>query len=263
MLIPVPAEQPSIQLQSLLVQSQQMYSAYCAHLYEETAIDPEYWTCGARFIQDSDEQWLPDAAQVRTPRLLKALSRALELLKVPVIEHASALGWIHKDRRLAGVRTSRGDIACRQVVLAAGAWSSELAELAIKPIKGQMLLLRGKPGQLDHIRISNHSYLIPRRDGNILLGSTVEDVGFDTQITAEAKATLLERGSKLWPELGTLPIEGQWAGLRPTLPHGEPVIGPCSQVSGLFFNAGHFRLGITLAPASAQRLVDLMATSPS
>lgn len=259
MLIPVPPDQPSPYIQSLLAQSQQMYPTYCARLHDETAIDPEYWVCGARFIQGLDEQWLPDVAQVRNPRLLKALRRALELLNVPIIEHTSALGWILKDHRLEGVKTSKGDIACRQAVLAAGAWLSELAALAIRPIKGQMLLLRGRPGQLDHIRISNHGYLIPRRDGRILLGSTVEDIGFDTQITSQARAVLLEQGIILWPELDKLPVEGQWAGLRPAAPDEQPVIGPCPQVNGLFYNAGHYRLGITLAPASAERLVNLMA----
>ena len=259
MLIPVPPEQPSPYVQSLLVQSQQMYPAYCARLHDETAIDPEYWACGARFIHGSHEHWLPDVAQVRSPRLLKALRRVLELQRVPIIECTRALSWIHKDNRLAGVRTSEGDIACRQAVLAAGAWSSELAALAIKPVKGQMLMLRGRPGQLDHIRISNHGYLIPRRDGRILLGSTVEDIGFDTQTTPQARATLLEQGIMLWPELGKLPVENQWAGLRPVAPDEQPVIGPCPQVSGLFYNTGHYRLGITLAPASAERLVNLMA----
>lgn len=259
MLIPVPPEQPSPYVQSLLVQSQQMYPAYCARLHDETAIDPEYWACGARFIHGADEHWLPDVAQVRNPRLLKALRKALELSRMPVIEHTHVSGWILQGDRLQGVRTSNGNIACGQVVLAAGAWSSELASAQIKPIKGQMLLLRGSPGQLDHIRISDYGYLIPRRDGCILLGSTIEDAGFDIQPTAAAKQTLLEQGSVLWPELGKLPVENQWAGLRPVAPDEQPVIGPCPQVIGLFYNTGHYRLGITLALASAERLVNLMA----
>ena len=259
MLIAVPPEQPSPYVQSLLLQSQQMYPGYCTRLHDETAIDPEYWACGARFIQGSDEQWLPDVAQVRNPRLLKALCRALELLQVPIIEHTRALGWILEGNRLEGVKTSTGNIACRQAVLAAGAWSSELAALEIKPVKGQMLLLCGRPGQLDHIRIGNYGYLIPRLDGRILLGSTVEDVGFDTQTTPQARATLLEQGSALWPELSKLDIENHWVGLRPVTPDEQPLIGPCPQVSGLFYNTGHYRLGITLAPASAERLVNFMA----
>ena len=258
MLIPVPPEQPSPYVQSLLVQSQQMYPAYCARLHDETAIDPEYWPCGARFIQGSAEQWLPNVAQVRNPRLLKALCRALELLQVPLIEHTRALGWVLEGNRLEGVSTSTGNIACRQAVLAAGAWSSELSGLEIKPVKGQMLLLRARPGQLDHIRISNHVYLIPRRDGRILLGSTVEDVGFDIQTTPQARAILLEQGSTLWPELSKLDIENQWTGLRPVAPDEQPVFGPCAKVNGLFYNTGHYRLGITLAPVSAERLVNMM-----
>lgn len=261
MLIPVPPEEPTPEVQALLVQSQQMYPSYCARLYDETGIDPEYWVCGARLIQASGEQWQPEVAQVRNPRLLKALRRALELSHVPVIEHTRALGWILDGNQFLGVKTSAGDIHCRHAVLAAGAWTSELTDLKIRPIKGQMLLLRARPGQLDHICIGSHGYLIPRRDGRILLGSTVEDAGFDITPTAAARAVLLEWGGALCPQLDEFDIENHWAGLRPATPDEQPVIGPCRQIKGLFYNTGHYRLGLTLAPASAERLVKLMTAA--
>jgi glycine oxidase len=262
MLIPVPPEMPTPQVQKLLLRSQQIYPNYCARLLDETGIDPEYWACGARLIEPSGDTWLPQAAQVRNPRLLKALGRALAQLQVPIIEHTVVVGWRLNGQQIDGVRTSTGDIACKQVVLAAGAWSSELAAVDIRPVKGQMLLLRGALGQLDHIRIGHHGYLIPRRDGRILIGSTIEDAGFDTAPTVEARELLLKRARTLWPDAHTLEVENHWAGLRPVTADEQPLIGPSPDIKGLFFNTGHYRLGLTLAPASAERLIQVM-TEPS
>lgn len=258
MLTSLPPDLPTPELQPLLQQSLHLFPDFCASLKQETGIDPEYWVCGARLMtRDAVQEW-PAIAQVRNPRLLKALRRRLEQRGVQLLEQTETLGWLVENDRLLGVRTARGNIACSQAVLAAGAWSGQLAPVLINPAKGQMLLLQGHPGLLNHILIGEHAYLIPRRDGRILLGSTIEDAGYDTTPTAEARALLFEQGLRLWPQMAGLSIEDQWAGLRPRGVGNAPIIQAARHIEGLFYNTGHFRLGITLAPASARQLAKLM-----
>lgn len=258
MLATLPPDEPAPEIVPLLQESLRLYPDYCARLAQDTGIDPEYWGCGAWLFRGATERWLPDLAQVRNPRLLKALKRALTQIGVSVVEDTNAIGWLAKGDRLDGVHTSRGSIACKFAVLAAGAWSSDLAPFAIKPVKGEMLLLRAKPGLLGHIRINEHAYLIPRRDGLILLGSTVENAGFDAAATPAARALLLQRLEFLWPAGKELKVEQHWAGLRPRPDGVAPVIAAANNMRGLFYNTGHFRLGITLALASARRITAMM-----
>lgn len=256
MLTPLPPDDPAPEIRELLDESLRLYPAACEALQDATGIDPEYWACGLRFMQAAGEaRWFPDVAQVRNPRLMQALHQRLAQLGVPVREQTPARGWQVAKGRLMGVQTGQGLIACRHAVLAAGAWSATLSAMAsVRPVKGQMLLLRGHPGQLDHIRMDQQVYLIPRRDGRILVGSTLEDAGFDKTVTASARVFLQEAAARVWPESRKLVIEAQWAGLRPRPAQAAPYIGPVPEVEGLFLNTGHYRLGITLSLASAQRI---------
>lgn len=258
MLSPLPPTIAVPELEPLLSQSLAMYPRYCAELLEETGIDPEYWVCGARWIGEADEQDLPELAQVRNPRLLQALRAALGKRRVPIVYQAEVRGWQLSGDALVGVQTAQGNVACARAVLAAGAWSGQLSSLPIGPAKGQMLLLKTEPGRLPHILIDEQAYLIPRRDGHILLGSTLEDAGFDVTPTLEARAELLMRGQRLWSSLGDWPLVSHWAGLRPRGGGIAPSIEADGCIRGLYHNVGHFRLGITLGPASALKLADLL-----
>ncbi|MGH8541821.1 MAG: NAD(P)/FAD-dependent oxidoreductase [Stenotrophobium sp.] len=259
-LSPLPPDDPVPEIRELLDESLRRYPGYCAELREATGIDPEYWVCGAWVSEDQGPgRWFPQVAQVRNPRLMRALHRRLQMLGVHVIEQTPALGWQVENGRLTGVQTAQGVIACRYAVLAAGAWSSRLHEAAsVLPVKGQMLLLRGRPGQLDHICMDEQAYLIPRRDGRILVGSTLEDAGFDLSITSQARVFLMDCAKRLWPPAASLDIENQWAGLRPRPRGVAPLIGPVPGADGLLLNTGHYRLGITLSLASARRVADLV-----
>ncbi|MEK6807275.1 MAG: FAD-dependent oxidoreductase [Pseudomonadota bacterium] len=249
-LSPLPPGHCEPGLKPLLDESLRAYPGWCAELQSLTGIDPQFWRCGAQ-MQD---QWWPDIAQVRSPRLLAALRNALRLKGAEVIESAVEEILI-EEGRVCGVKTQGKKIACAHVVLATGAWSGQLhPPTGVKPIKGEMLLLRGKPGLLQYIVLDDEIYLVPRKDGRILVGSTLEEVGFDSAPTCAARVHLLNRATRLWPALAHLPIEQHWAGLRPRTSSGLPLIG-ASETEGLFLNTGHFRLGITLAPASAHHLV--------
>lgn len=258
MLASLPPDQPCSETAALLAESLQIFPEFCAELARGTGIDPEYWVCGARVTDEHGERWLPDVAQVRNPRLLKALHRALEQRSVSVIEHVSVDGFATAQSRLCAIRTSAGSIECGSAVLAAGAWSSMLGSVLVTPAKGQMLLLEGAPNMLDHIRMNSQAYIIPRRDGHILVGSTVEDAGFCVAPTSLALSHLMHQLSSLWPEGRTLTLKNHWAGLRPKLTVQAPFIAPDEKLRGLYYNTGHFRLGITLSLASARRLVKLM-----
>jgi glycine oxidase len=207
--------------------------------------------------------WMPDVAQVRNPRLAQALRISLAQGGVAMLTDCPALEWKRDAGRISGLRTAAGDLEADLFVVATGAWTSGLLEptglrLPIEPVRGQMILFRGPPELLKRITLCRGHYVIPRRDGRVLVGSTLEYVGFDKKTTAEALTQLKQAAFDLAPALGNLPVELHWAGLRPGSPSGVPVIGAHPEISNLFVCAGHFRNGVVLAPASARLAADLM-----
>jgi len=208
--------------------------------------------------------FMSGVANVRNPRLLESLREALSRMpNVTLEENRPVTGFIREGERVVGVRTASGDLQADRVVLAAGAWSGELLaslglELPVKPMKGQMILYKCAEDFLPRMVMADGRYAIPRRDGHILVGSTLEDVGFDKTPTAEALESLKASAEKLLPALAGAEVVRQWAGLRPGSPDGVPYIGPVPGCEGLWLNCGHFRNGLVLAPASCQLLADLL-----
>jgi glycine oxidase len=121
-----------------------------------------------------------------------------------------------------------------------------------------MILFHAQPGAISRIVLHNDRYVIPRRDGRVLVGSTVEHRGFDKTITDQARASLKQYALDHFPLLEQADIEHHWAGLRPGSPQGIPYIGPVPGIDGLYLNAGHFRNGVVLAPASARLMSDIV-----
>ncbi len=211
--------------------------------------------------------YLPDIAQVRNPRLLAALRQDLLKKRVEIREQVVVTGFLHDRGRLTDICTTQGTIPADRCLVTAGAWTAGLLQdtqldLPIRPVRGQMLVLRSKPGHISHIVLKRGHYLIPRRDGRILVGSTVEEAGFDRSTTISARDELWSSAIELVPSLRQCPVEHHWAGLRPGSPEGIPYIGEHPQIRGLFTCAGHFRNGIVLAPASVRLAVDLMLGRP-
>ena len=275
------------------------FPRFAAELAEETGIDPE-WLQSGLLIAEQEEMsaasswakrwdvvieqvsagrlvelepgmapqstgglWLPDVAQIRNPRLLKALARSLQLRGVVIKTHAEVMEFVHRDNRVAGVRTRDETLSAGAVVVTAGAWSAALlgtiaAAWKIAPVRGQMLLFHAAPGQVRHIVMKDDHYLVPRRDGRVLAGSTVEYVGFDKSTTTQAYEELRAAATALIPALARCPIEQHWAGLRPGSAQGVPMIGEHPQLRGLYVNAGHFRNGVVTGPASARLLADII-----
>lgn len=257
-LSPLPPDQPVPEIQDLLDESLARYPGYCAELYEATGVDPEYWVCGARVRGASGERWFPEVAQVRNPRLLQALLLALRQQRVTIHPHLPVTGWVTVAGRLTGVATPFGTLACRQAVLAAGAWSGQMAGIPVRPVKGQMLLLQDPGDAPKHIVMDEDAYLVPRRDGGVVVGSTLESAGFDSAPTAAARSTLIGHAARLWPGSERWLLRHHWVGLRPGGNGLRPLVGPMPGLDGLFVNTAHFRLGITLSLASASRIKKLL-----
>jgi glycine oxidase len=157
--------------------------------------------------------------------------------------------------------TARGEFSADRYIVTAGAWTKQVlgergSALGIKPIRGQMLLFKFDAPPLPHIVLQQGMYLIPRRDGHLLVGSTLEDVGFDKSTTNAARDMLLQRASVLLPALQSMPVVKHWAGLRPGSPDNIPAIGQHPRLENLYINSGHFRYGVTMAPASVEILLN-------
>lgn len=274
--------------------SQAHYGEFCAQLQMFTGIDPQYRRSGMLILDpeewDPGRHWclesavthqtlspqevaeqepgltlhsaalmMPDVAQLRNPYLLAALRQALALKGVSIIQEAPVQELLWQSGRLIGARAAGQDYYGDAVLIAAGAWSAQLAqlaglELAIRPVQGQMLLYRVTPGLLRHIVLHQGRYIIPRGDGHVLVGSTMEERGFDKQTTAEALEQLSQFASAHFACLQKEQLVKQWAGLRPGSPDGIPYLGAVADKPGLFLNCGHFRNGVVLGLACAQQV---------
>lgn len=207
----------------------------------------------------------PNDHQVDNRRLALALKQAF----------LNAGGRLHEGRAVTGIDTEGGRAtgvwvdgarhAADAVVLAAGAWSRamdgilESAKPPVRPVKGQMLALRMDAAAplIQHVLWAPKIYLVPRRDGRLLIGATVEEKGFDESLTAGGVYELLDAAWRPLPAIEELPIEEMWVGFRPTSRDDAPILGP-SSVEGLVLATGHHRNGILLAPVTARVIADLV-----
>lgn len=283
--------------------SQQHYPKFLQTLKSATDIDPEWIQNGlliqnieaeykqiqswvdsnnftARFIETEQALelqpelvgaglclWLPKIAQLRNPRFVKALRKALILSGVAVHENVEVTALTIRKQRVEAVQTTEGEISAARVVIASGAWSQQLLEntginLHIEPVRGQMMLFRCPPNTVKRIILSNGYYLIPRKDGRVLIGSTLEYVGFNKSTTEQAREELYQAALQLMPVLRNFPVDHHWAGLRPGNNNGVPYICMHPELTNLYMNTGHFRNGIILGLASAHLLVNLILNEP-
>nr|WP_284047231.1 FAD-dependent oxidoreductase [Guyparkeria hydrothermalis] len=208
--------------------------------------------------------WLPEVANVRNPYLLDALTDTLHARGIALREHCAAEGLLLENGRVTGVATGQGELQADRVVVTAGAWSESLIpglpDGSLFPVRGQMLRLepRAENG-LDRILMDGGVYLIPRRDGSVVIGSTVENAGFDKTVDEAAQARLHATACRLWPQLTGARITHRWAGLRPGSADELPLLGEHPAIGGLWANTGGYRNGLAMAPAAAELLADRMA----
>ena len=274
----------------LALRSMAAYADWVEAIEARSGQVAEYWPCGMHVLDaiqpedalawcathglaaqlghtNTSDIWLPDIAQVRNPRLVAALRGAIVRLGGVIHTHCLTEETTSQAGRILSVRTNRGSFSADQFVLATGAWSGiGLPGLTgvpnVRPIRGQMLLFKLEPGVLNTVLYRNGLYLIPRRDGHVLVGSTLEDAGFDKSTDIATLQRLHAEAAKLLPVLGSMQPIQHWAGLRPGSPDNIPVIGRHPDFENVFVNTGHYRYGVTMAPASAELLVDLMEGKP-
>ena len=208
--------------------------------------------------------WLPDEAQVDAQRLAVALGDAVRGAGVRLVGGAEVQALAVGGGRVTGVRAADGTaFDAERVVLAAGAWSDEIDGLPrpvpVKPVRGQILrLLPDEPVPWTLVATHDGRYLVPRVNGTVLVGSTMEEAGFDDTVTEEAREMLAVEASSLVPSLSEARIVESWAGLRPISADRWPVLGPDPDVEGLFYATGHGRNGILFAPLVGRSVAELV-----
>ncbi len=214
-------------------------------------------------------------AQVRNPRLLRALQTVVSRLGGTIIADREVVGLRIREGQCLGVETDQGPIVAGTVCVATGAWSSRLfgptvPEVMTIPIRGQMLLLKEKAPSLRglvHFHTSASAaehgvYFVPRTDGHTLVGSTVDDVGFDKSTEAATVERFHQVASALTPGLASAKRVAEWGGLRPASHDGAPYIGPVPGVANLFAATGHFRAGLQFAPPTAALIRSMLNSEP-
>jgi glycine oxidase len=206
--------------------------------------------------------FIPGDHQVENRLLMQGLGVAIRRAGVEVIEGAQARRIIVERDKAIGVDDGANQHRAGLVLVAAGSWTSRLLDpldIAVKitPARGQMLALKGQAPPINHIVHTSRCYLVPRRDGRVLVGATVEYVGFNKGVTASGINSLLTSAIEAVPALADFEIVETWSGLRPDTEDHLPVIGP-SGIDNLILATGHFRNGILLAPLTADLIKEMI-----
>ncbi len=205
----------------------------------------------------------PEVAQVRNPRLTQAARYAAQSAGVEFHTDQEVTEIVHRQGRVEQVRCHDNVFTADRFVIASGSWSGGLAaqvglNLPVQPVKGQILLLKAEPGRLKHIIKHDQAYLVPRTDGHILVGATMEMAGFDRATTLSAMHFLSGALLSMAPSLADAEVAQQWTGLRPGTPDGLPYLGAAPGFDNLYVAAGHYRNGVVLSPATANVMADLI-----
>lgn len=302
MLAPGAEALPPGPLLDLCQQSLQRYPNWAKKLESLTGQDIGYWPSGIvapRWTRptdvsdrpDSGERWLdaetarqyqpglsadiagawwyPEEGQVNTRQLTQAVRMAAQDAGVEICEGVTVYGCVRRGGQVQQVQTSAGEFRAGHYVLATGAWSNDLLPLPVKPVKGQMAAVQVPPHHphpqpLRRVLFgADKIYIVPRRNGRIVLGATCESVEFTPGITAGGMAHLFHKAVKLFPALEHFPVQETWWGFRPTTPDEAPILGP-GPCDNLTLATGHHRNGILLMPITAELVSDAVMghTSP-
>jgi glycine oxidase len=286
-------------LLQLNLESAALWPSFAAELEQASGVDIRYEPLGALAVavdrDDAEElrrllelqrslglesEWLtPSAARALEPGLSPRIAGAIAAPGEAQVDSAAVVAALARAFENAGgsivkcsvsavetgaVATDAGTVRAGAVVLAAGAWSAQLAPVRVRPVKGQLLHLRSRPGAdlLARRMISTpRCYVVPRGDGRVVVGATVEEKGFDTSVDAGAIHRLLEAAWEVLPDVWELEFVKAIAGLRPGTHDNEPLIGR-SGTEGVIYATGHYRNGILLAPLTAQRVVEALSGDP-
>ena len=286
---------PPSPLLDLALRSRQFYPDWIQQLEEMTGLDTGYFPCGilapvvydaskepdsppvepATWVEKTDLEfyqaglgedvvgawWYPEDSQVDNHALMKALTAAAKQSGATFREGVTVKSLQRQNGRVTKVRTTEGEFQADHYVLATGSWVKELLPLPVRPVKGQMMSLRmpTQPYPIQQVLFGPHTYLIPREDGRLIVGATVEDVGWTGNNTPGGIKALSDRALRLYPGLADWSIEDTWWGYRPTTPDHLPILGQ-SDCDNLFLATGHHRHGVLLAPITAELIAEFIST---
>ncbi|OIP74909.1 MAG: glycine oxidase ThiO [Oscillatoriales cyanobacterium CG2_30_44_21] len=278
------------------MRSRAMYPQWIANLMRLSGQDCGYWCCGiiapvlsegerlplsqhSKYldkVQSHRQQsglgdsilgslWLPEDAQVNNRKLAQALITAARSLSIRILEGVTVYEIARDRNRVTHLETSAGKLQSDRYVLATGAWTRSLMPLPVNPIKGQMLSVFDRDRKLQRVIYAPNCYIVPREDGTIVIGATVEDRGFAEGNTAAGLAQLLNNAISVYPAIADMPITETWWGFRPHAPNEIPILG-ASDYENLILATGHYRNGILFAPITAKLLTEFIVsggTDPS
>ncbi|MDX2256789.1 MAG: glycine oxidase ThiO [Pseudanabaenaceae cyanobacterium bins.39] len=264
------------------LRSRSLYPQWIASLMRLSGLDCGYWCCGivapiiaddqlskfanhSKYInaQESHRRqvglgehilgslWLPEDGQVNNRKLTQALIASAHILGIKVLEGTVVYQIERSQGQVTHLETSAGKLQAESYVLATGAWTTSLMPLPVKPIKGQMLSVSDRDRRLQRVIYAPNSYIVPRQDGQIVIGATVEDCGFNQGNSAAGIAQLLNNAIAIYSAIADMPITETWWGFRPYAPQEIPFIGK-SDYENLILATGHYRNGILFAPLTAQ-----------
>lgn len=206
---------------------------------------------------------LPEESQIRPPRHLQALEASCRQRGVEIVTDADLESVVCDGERITAVKSRAESYAAGSWILAGGAWSHTCADafggcVRPRPVRGQIVLLRTAQPLLSHVINVGLEYLVPRPDGRVLVGSTLEDAGFELGTTPPAINRMLQFAHRLVPALTTAEVETTWSGIRPGSPDGLPWIGRSPTAANGYVATGHFRAGWHQSTGTAQLLADLI-----
>ncbi len=288
MLAPQAEQIPTGAMLELCLASRDLYPEWVSKIESISGLDPGYWQCGIlapRYAEVSTAvdwlsaesihqhqrglsprvaggYWYPADGQVDNRALINALWIASQSLGI-VFQDGITVTKIHRNRgQVTHLETSQGNMSAQHYIVATGAWTQQLLPIPVIPRKGQMLSLLVPPAYsenlpLQQVLFGEDIYIVPRRDGRIIIGATSEHVGFVPQNTAAGVNQLLTNAVKLFPLLGDFPIQTLWWGFRPATPDEEPILGQSADAN-LTLATGHYRNGILLTPITARLIADLV-----
>ncbi|NRD80682.1 glycine oxidase ThiO [Bacillus sp. BRMEA1] len=213
--------------------------------------------------------YLPNDGHVKASKLTDAFAKAALYFGAEIRENTKALSFIYENGKIAGLNTNNGTISCGQVVVATGAWASELLkntgiDIPIYPVKGECFSVRTEEPLINTTIFSDkRCYLVPKRNGEIFIGATMVENTFEKKVTAGGISGLIDRACQLVPQIKDAEWERVWSGIRPQTSDGLPYIGAHPLCQGLFIAAGHFRNGILLSPITGKLVVELLENQVS
>ncbi len=289
MLAPGAEQIPPGAMRDLCQASLQKYPDWIRDLEAQTGQSTGYWRCGILVPATRQDRghhqglwlnreqldqrqpglgaafvggwWYPDNAQVDNRLLIRVLYQAAQSLGVRFFSHETVVHIEQLQGKITQVITHQASHEAGHYILTTGAWTAQLLSLPVQPRKGQMLCLQAPPApSLNHV-VFGEAYLVPRRDGRLVVGATSEDVGFQEGITAGGLHSLLSRAIHTYPPLQDWPLVETWWGYRPVTPDEWPILGP-SPWDNLTLATGHYRNGILLAPITAELIANYLHGEP-